>query len=463
MKMKRIIKKEKKNAQKVRKRFNFKQIKQIKIKNFPRFILVAIILLLIILIGLYYLFLYYKPETIIPYAGYAIEPKMMEENLKSGNKEEIEKTIDLVKVEDQDILFKRLNGYYIGGKEKQRIDIQYPIYINENQAILNLSEDTKLITVNYEEVEGYPEFTITGGIMYNGSDLTRADGNEYLFLKNAEEIYTNVKEMTIKTTYNTYTIPINSNIHFTEEEIRYYELKDGYLEYKEIEDVDVNSEITINEEVMKYEEFLKRLQIIEEPEEENNTEDVEETETNETEKQETEETPPTEEPENEENTNPNTSEPVEGEWVKPTISCTDFEGEVYTAKTTLTINDPSGVTTGIMFEIERDGKLYRRLQVTSGGRIEIGGLSPDTEFVVRGIYTYTTEEGEEIEEQFYEGGFRTKGIETLGTIKLQFENGEIYPNKIELQKLKLENEITEEVMRGIFIIFFYFYFFFYYL
>ena len=447
--MRKIKKEARKNSIKkqikTRKIFNFKQIK---IKNFPRFILVAIILLLIILIGLYYLFLYYKPETIIPYAGYAIEPKMMEENLKSGNKEEIEKTIDLVKVEDQDILFKRLNGYYIGGKEKQRIDIQYPIYINENQAILNLSEDTKLITVNYEEVEGYPEFTITGGIMYNGSDLTRADGNEYLFLKNAEEIYTNVKETTIKTTYNTYTIPINSNIHFAEEEIRYYELKDGYLEYKEIEDVDVNSEITINEEVMKYEEFLKRLQIIEEPEE-NNTENVEETETNETEKQETEETPPTEEPENEENTNPNTSEPVEGEWVKPTISCTDFEGEVYTAKTTLTINDPSGVTTGIMFEMEREGKLYRRLQVTSGGRIEIGGLSPDTEFVVRGIYTYTTEEGEEIEEQFYEGGFRTKGIETLGTIKLQFENGEIYPNKIELQKLKLENEITEEVMRGI--------------
>ena len=448
--MKKMIKEKRNNSikkqNKTRKIFNFKQMK---IKNFPRFILIAIILLLIILIGLYYLFLYYKPEMIIPYAGYGIEPKMMEENLKSGNKEQIEKTIDLVKVEDQDILFKRLNGYYIGGREKQRIDINYPIYINENQAILNLSEDTKLITVNYEEVEGYPEFTITGGIMYNGSDLTRADGNEYLFLKNAEEIYTNVKELKIKTEYNEYTIPINSNIHFTEEEIRYYELKNGYLEYKEIGDIDVNSEITINEEVMKYEEFLKRLQIIEEPEKENNTENVEEGETNETEEQEAEETSQTEEPENEENVNENTNEPVEGEWVKPTISCTDFEAEVYTAKTTLTINDPSGVTTGIVFELEREGKIYRRLQVTSGGRIEIGGLSPDTEFVVRGIYTYVTEEGEEIEEQFYEGGFRTKGIETLGTIRLTYENGEIYSNKIELQKLKIENEITEEVVKGI--------------
>ena len=448
--MKKMIKEKRNNSikkqNKTRKIFNFKQMK---IKNFPRFILIAIILLLIILIGLYYLFLYYKPEMIIPYAGYAIEPQMMEENLKSGNKEQIEKTIDLVKVEDQDILFKRLNGYYIGGREKQRIDINYPIYINENQAILNLSEDTKLITVNYEEVEGYPEFTITGGIMYNGSDLTRADGNEYLFLKNAEEIYTNVKELKIKTEYNEYTIPINSNIHFTEEEIRYYELKNGYLEYKEIEDIDVNSEVEINGEKFTYEQFLKKLNILDEEKEENNTENVEEGETNETEEQEAEETPQTEEPENEENVNENTNEPVEGEWVKPTISCTDFEAEVYTAKTTLTINDPSGVTTGIVFELEREGKIYRRLQVTSGGRIEIGGLSPDTEFVVRGIYTYVTEEGEEIEEQFYEGGFRTKGIETLGTIRLTYENGEIYSNKIELQKLKIENEITEEVVKGI--------------
>ena len=44
--------------------------------------------------------------------------------------------------------------------------------------LLNIGKNTKLITVNYEEVEGYPEFMMTDGVMYNGADLTRADGKQ---------------------------------------------------------------------------------------------------------------------------------------------------------------------------------------------------------------------------------------------------------------------------------------------
>ena len=445
----------------MKKKFNFKKIK---IKNFPRFILIATILLIIILIASYYIFMYYSPKTVIQYGGYGVEPKTIAENLKNGNEEKIEEIIEMVKVEEQDILFKKLNTYFIGGAKKRKIDINYPIYINDNQALLNLGENTKLITVNYEEVEGYPDFTIAGGIMYNGDDLTRADENEYIFLKNEEEIYTNLKEIKIKTSNNEYTIAENSNMNITKEEIRYYEIKGEYLEYKKIEDIDLDSKVEINGENISYEEFLKRLKILEEEQEE--IEESKENEENKVEESQNKEEDKTDNNLNNTNNinsniNSNTVEGnvVEGiveegekepaEWIKPEVSCREFEAEVYTMTTELNINDPSGVVESVQFEIEREGKLYRRVQVGSGGKLQITGLGPETKYKIKGIYKYKTEEGREVEEVFYEGEVETKGIKTLGTIRLSYENGEIYSNKIELDKLKIENETTEEVVKGI--------------
>ncbi len=52
-------------------------------------------------------------------------------------------------------------------------------------------------------------------IMYNGNDLTRADGNQYIFLKSEDEIYTNVQAIKITTATNEYEIKEYSNIYFT--------------------------------------------------------------------------------------------------------------------------------------------------------------------------------------------------------------------------------------------------------
>ncbi len=127
-----------------------------------------------------------------------------------------------------------------------------------------MSKDTKLITVNYEEVEGYPEFTITEGVMYNGDDLLRTDGNEYIFLKTKDDIYTNVKDIKIETSNNKYEIPIFSQIYFLEDRITYYEVQGDSLKYGKIEDIDEISKININGEELTYKEFLIKMGIIEE-------------------------------------------------------------------------------------------------------------------------------------------------------------------------------------------------------
>lgn len=423
-----------------------KNRKNINIKNMPMFILIGLIAMIVIIAVIYYVFLRYSPEQIITYSGYAIEGKVMVENLKSDNTENIKQYINLIPVNENDLLYKKLNTYYIGEKDKKEVDINYPMYINEGSTILNLGKKTKLITVNYEQVEGYPEFMLTGGIMYNGADLTRADGNEYIFLKSEDEIYTNIKGIKIKTVLNEYEIKQYSNIYFTEEAIIYYEMQDGYMEYKRIEDVDNNSEIEIAGEKQDYKTFLEKIGIVKEEKDEKEEKNEEEVEENEIKGNEVEE-------EDNNSTSDNGqagNEWQEGEWVKPEVSCTNFEGDVYTIRSNLTIEDRAGVITrGIVFEIMLDGRLNRRVQVIQTGKIEITGLEPEKEYEIRGIVYYNNEEGEEQEEEFYTGKVKTKSMDVLGTVDFSFENGAIYSNKIELIHLKINNNITEEVVKGI--------------
>ena len=415
--------------------------KKISVRNMPLFFVVGIILMIIIIISIYYIFLYYSPEFILPYSGYAIQGKIMVESLKSDNADTIQRYIDLVEVKEQELIYKKLNSYYVGTNDKTEIDVDYPIYVNELNTLLNLSENTKLITVSYEEVDGYPEFLLTGRVMYNGDDLTRADGNEYLFLKTDDEIYTNVAEIEIKTQYNTYKIKENSNMYITEESISYYEVNGTYLEYHKIEDIDNNSKVIINGEELTYREFLKRLGYIEEePQVEKGSNEVEEQNIiqNNTTEEETE-------PESEE-----LPTDLEEKWVKPEVSCTEFEENVYSIHANLEIIDKvKAISRGIVFELRKDGKINRRVQAMSSGRIEISGLEPNTEYEITGIFYYRDEEDEEQTEQFFKGTVHTKDIENLETLKLSFENGDLYSNKIEIKNIKITNELTDEVIKGI--------------
>ncbi len=437
--------------------------KRINVKNLPTFILIGLILMIIIIAIIYYVFLRYAPEQIITYSGYAIEGQALAENLKNSDISNVKPYLDLVEVQENDLLYKRLNSYYVGEDDKKEIDINYPIYINNGNALLNIGKNTKLITVNYEEVEGYPEFMMTDGVMYNGADLTRADGNKYIFLKSEDEIYTNVGAIKITTVSNTYNIKEFSNIYFTENAITYYEMEDGYLQYKRIDDVDKNSKIEVNGESLTYKTFLERLGIIDT--EENNSNDKKDNETEEANKinENTVEEPEQVNEENsiDENNNTNDStenkqeenqEPEwqEGMWEKPEVSCTDFEGEVYTIRTNLSVRDRAGVITrGITFEIYLDGRLNRRVQASQAGILEITNLRPSSEYEIRGIFYYNDKNGVEQEEEFYTGKVTTKSIDTLGTLDFSFQNGKIYSNKIELIHLKLNNNIDEEVIKGI--------------
>ena len=425
-------------------------------KKFSTFMLCGMLLLIIIVTLIYFLIIYYKPEYIVKYSGYAVKENVIEKNLKAENVEEVEKYVEMVKVEESSQIFKKINTYYVGGEnQKEQITIQYPIYVNGRTSIYNILGDMKLITVNYEEVEGYPEFVITEGVMYNGDDLTRADSNEYLFLKNEEDIYINTKEITIKTSNEEYKIPEYSTIYFEEGRINYYETQEGIMEFKSIGNMDKTSNILLNGTTMTYEEFLIKMGIVQEEKENVRPNKTEETsETKPTESTETPETEPTEEPVTEPPVEENGEQNQgENQYIKPSITMTEIEANVYTLTGKIEIQDPVGAIYKLpIIEIRKNGRIYKRVQIKASGTIEITGLSPDTEFEITGIMYYKDENGKEQEETFIEETIQTQKFDILGTVKLNFENGEIFSRKIQLTNLKIENDIQEEVVKGIYTI-----------
>ena len=470
----------------------------------PQFLIIGLVAIITIISLIYLIFLKYSPIMNFKYEGYAVRGKEITKNLlgegnnqnkNSENSEPSdndEKNIDLAKIEEQGTIFKKLGQYFIGSKEKTEIDLSYPIYINDKNTIYNLNQDMLLISKSFEQVAGYPNISITDGKVYNGNSLERADSKEYIFAKTEEGIYINLKEIKISTTANEYVIPINSLIAFEEDVIRYYATQNNTLIFKEINDVDYNSQVAIKnidtgvqnarensniqntqnaqnnvkkvDNTYNYEELLTRLGIIgnakndvensqEEIQKEDTSENKPEKDDNDKEDKKENETN-SEEDENQqaqqqEQENNETSN-QENKYIKPEVTAEEFTAEVYSAKSTLTIKDPTArILEAPTFEIYKDGKIYLRRTYTQSGEIIVTGLDADTEYEIIGKYIYKNEEDKKIENTFFKETLKTKGYEALGTIKLSKEEGEIYNNKIQIKNVRITSNLQNEVIKGI--------------
>ena len=416
----------------------------------PMYFAIGLLVVLLIIAILYFIFLKYSPIMNFKYEGYAISGKEITENLLGSSEEKgssNSKNLELTKIEEQGTIFKKLNDYFVGSKEKTEINLNYPIYINENSSLYNLSADSTLISKDFEEVSGYPNLSISEGKIYDGNNLERADAKEYIFVKTTDNIYINLYEIKIKTTANEYKIPVNSIIAFNENEIRYYSINNNVLIFNQINDIDNNSNVQMIENNYTYKELLTRLGILQD--ESNSTVDIEGAQTDIIQENTASENNTNNDEKQNEETDEYTSEDQNG-YTKPEVTAENFTAEVYTAKSTLYIKDPSGmIIEAPTFEIYKDGKIYLRRTFSNSGEIQITGLIPDTEYEVIGKYIYLNENNQKVENTFYEGIFTTKGYEELGSIDITKENGEIFSNKIQLTKVKITSDLNAEVIKGV--------------
>ena len=183
-------------------------------RNIAWFFMAILNFFIIILLALYIIYLRFIPYETLTYDGYAVAGKEITNNLLDATFQ-VNENIQALKVKDQDMVYKNLRSYYIGASKTQNINLDYPIYVNDNLALYNLSQDVSLITSDLETTSGYKGFTLTSGVLYNSLTLERADFCDYILMKNAENLYINCKEMKIKTYSGEYKIPMNSIMNIT--------------------------------------------------------------------------------------------------------------------------------------------------------------------------------------------------------------------------------------------------------
>ena len=440
----------------------------------PMYFAIGLLVVLFIIWITYYIFLRYSPIMNFKYEGYAIRGKNITENLLGTAQSEKDKNIDLAKIEEQGMIFKKLGTYFVGNKEKTEINLNYPIYINNKNTIYNLNQDITLISKNFEKLAGYPNISITNGKVYNGNNLERTDGKEYIFAKTSEEIYINLKEIKINTTANEYLLPVNSLIALEKNAIKYYKVQNDILVFGEIKDIDYNSQVIIknieNNDLdtnaqniqdeqnvsnkYSYEELLTRLEIIKNDVEKEEIQKEDSTNNNEPKEEkpttQENETAPNNQQEQQTQAENNETSNQESKYIKPEVTAEEFTAEVYSAKSTLTIKDPTArIIEAPTFEIYKDGKIYLRRTYTQAGEIIVTGLDADTEYEIIGKYIYKNEEDKKIENTFFKGTVKTKGYEALGAITLAKEEGEIYNNKIQIKNVKIISDLHNEVIKGI--------------
>ena len=379
------------------------------------------ICVLLLVACFYLIFLTAKEVALLKTDGKAIIGDTIIETFLAGNEQD---AVELASFSAYDNLYENRGRIYLSNN--QEISSVYPLYINDNLSIMNINQNNKLITTDYIEEEGYPYFTLSNGILYNDQDLEQASYETYLFLKLSNGLYINSIPITVQTVNETIDIPFNSILYIEEKGIQYYVPSKDTFVYHGIEGMDDTTSIQYQETEITFQNLLDNLHIT-------TVEDI-----------------PTPTPTATPTPIPTPTPSAEEVQIEPpTIQFANITEGVYGFNGELSsTGDTSYITKAITFIVKKSGNVVLRKQFVNFGNIRISGLEPGETYEVEGTYSYQLPDEEEVTETFYKGSVTLKDVDTLGTIELSFENGLIYPNKIELQKLKILDSSDQEALNG---------------
>ena len=154
--------------------------------------------------------------------GYIFSGDAITSNLINGE-EVSKKEVKFYNVKYDDTLYLGRGKYYIGDKNKREVDLDYPLVSNNNNTLLLLSNEGKLVDTSYRKTSIYKNIFVSNSMLYNENDYERADNLYYLFVELNNSIFVNLNDIQVNTTILN-KIPINSFILFNEDCIRFYYL-----------------------------------------------------------------------------------------------------------------------------------------------------------------------------------------------------------------------------------------------
>ena len=391
-----------------------KKEKNVLTKN--RYIKLFPIVLILVNIGLVFVFNYlfntYNPYIMVDNNGFMLTKNELASFLNKEDIARYDNSLKTVEVHENEYIYQMALGRY-ANENKEIVDIEYPLFINEGLSIVNYNEKTNLINKNLKRSMGNSKQVFSYGRMYELNNYEPIDNDDYLLLNYANGVYINLFDLKIKTNAHEYVIPVNSFVYFRSDCINYYERNNNEEEVPVVpkEIIDEKDQI----------EVIDDTPIIEPINNKPKDEDKE----------------PEKEP--------------EVAWVKPTVVSTALVSNVYSAKGNITITDPASVIVKApTFTVVYNGKTYSRRSIFLSGEYIITGLRPESTFEVVGQYTYLDSDMKTRKTvTFFSQEITTKSMEGLDPIDISFELGDIYSRKIELKDFVITSDIKSETLRGI--------------
>lgn len=370
-------------------------------------------------------------------SGYVFNNDNITDNLMNG-KTKSNKKLSYSSVHTNDVLYSSRGNYYIGEKNKKQINSSYPVVSKDGSEVVIINDIGNLVDSKWKKITTVKNTIISNKFLYNETDYERADGSIYLFIELDNGIYINLDNINIDINGTDNKLPVNSFIYFSTNYLRYYYLNGDKYIYKELGGLDQSSTVTINNKVITYGKLLKNLDLI-------NEEKTNNTNTDKDKEKKSTKVPL------EKKDAPNTVK--EGDtvvYVKPTAKLKDFKGNVYSAKTELEINDPaSRISKMPTLEFYIGNSLYVRKTFGVNGTIEVTGLKPQTEYIVKTYFEYKNEKSQIVRSNIGEFKFSTLDISNIEKLKLSIDDIKTYPNYAEFNNIKLGNKDTDEVLKGL--------------
>ena len=446
--------------------------------------------------------------------GYAIQSGTVAEYLgMEPQADTVEQSIPLCAFDALETLFEQGERLFLGEEKKTQIDSDFPVYLNKGASLQLVNDSATLITPDFEDVETYMGLIVTNGYTYNING-ERADAGQFIFLKLANGNYSNLEKITYEKKGRQFSIPENSFLRFSTEYIVYYAYENGQLQYHILDGMSMDFVLNVNGTDYTYEELLIALGIgmpsYAEPErpEEEPTEIVEEPDTEivieELPKEEgtatgtepivsedDEETvidrrptgdivtPPTtpSTPTNKNNgiknpgVRPDSMKPDKGEkdpddkekveeYVKPTVTVSDFTGAVYRLTAEMTVDDPaqridrSKQVQFLVYKVDEKGKerLLMRSYSMRTGTVELGGgvVEPEANYHVVAFFTYANEYNETVQEDIGEWTVSTREFASLEPIALTHQAGTPNSNFFQIENFGYDTDNSDaEAIYGI--------------
>jgi hypothetical protein len=126
---------------------------------------------------------FYQFQTIgfLENSTYILTDNVLTRNLMQDDIEPEKADVEPAKLEAMAPLYE-LAGNLYAGEQKSKLNTAYPLFVNDSAALLNINDNAKLITDDFESVSSYYGLYVSDGVSFN-ADKERADADEFILLE----------------------------------------------------------------------------------------------------------------------------------------------------------------------------------------------------------------------------------------------------------------------------------------